>query len=125
VSLGKDVLQILTGCDFQPGDALKVAIAKRAASLIPTFVQRSGGYCYDGNRCRAENLGWRFIQNIACSRYTPAPGASIGPVELSGKNLPEPTPEAVERGEFDAVIEATFHDAASAEHYYRFEKRWD
>ncbi len=62
---------------------------------------RSFGFCYDGNRCEPGSLGWRFVQ-------------------MHG----EVNPDAIEVGAFDAEIAETYHEAASAEHWYRYEKDW-
>jgi hypothetical protein len=34
------------------------------------------------------------------------------------------SPEQVEAGEYDAAIVIGFHEAASSEYYYRYEKDW-
>lgn len=60
------------------------------------------GFCYDGNRCEADNLGWRTRQTVG--------------FELS--------PEQIAAGEYDESIVIGFHEAASSEHWYRYEKDW-
>ena len=60
---------------------------------------RGFGFCYDGNRTQPENLGWRFVQ-------------------MHGKV----NPAAIEVGAFDTEIAETYHEAASSEHWYRYEK---
>jgi len=98
---------LLTGNDhYTPANDVKTAIAVRATKLIPNFVQKQWSpgdldYCYDGNRCKPENLGWRFQQSFG-----------------------SPEPLQIEAGEFDAQIEATYHEAAGAEYWYRYEKDW-
>lgn len=120
----KTFVQILTGNDQGGASDLKQAVAARAAVLIPSFTPRRGDYAYDGHRCTPKNLGWRFLQNVRLSRLPQQPGGCVGPRELAGADLPEPTIEAIERGEFDRAIEATYHDAAGAEWWYRYEKQW-
>lgn len=60
------------------------------------------GFCYDGNRCEAENLGWRTRQTVG--------------FELS--------PEEIAAGKYDESIVVGFHEAANSEYYYRFIKDW-
>lgn len=82
-------------------------------AIRPRLKQRDGEYLYGGCRARPEELGWRFRQNL--SLYLKQPGGLCWepPTEVVGQ---------VEAGEHDALIEATWHDAASAEWYYRYEK---
>ena len=100
-------LSILSGNDhYSEVTDAKEAIAERAKILIPNFKPRTvpnacEGYCYDGNRCKPENLGWRLIQGYG-----------------------EPHPDAVKDGAWDLQIEETYHEAAGAEHWYRHEKDW-
>ena len=61
------------------------------------------GFCYDGNRTEAENLGWRTKQSVGF----------------------EKSPEEIASGEYDEQIVIGFHEAASSEYYYRYEKDWD
>lgn len=99
-------VSLLTGNDhYTPANPVKDAVAQRAAVLIPGIPQQHPkGYdaCYDGNRCKPENLGWRFQQ------YFGNPS----------------DPQEVLDGEWDEQIVATYHEAASAEHWYRYEKDW-
>lgn len=111
-------ISILTGTDCWGPDGIKNAVAARAAILIPKIPQQHpNGYdaCYDGNRCKPENLGWRFQQNARPFLGGPS-------VDLIGRE--EITPEGILAGIYDDLIVYTYHDAASAEHYYRFEKDW-
>jgi hypothetical protein len=95
-------LGVLTGTDqFSQPDPLKAAIAVRLTALIPAIKQKEGDYCYDGNRCKPENLGWRFQQEIG-----------------------HPSLDEVKAGKWDDEVEWTYHHAANAEHYYRFQKDW-
>ena len=96
------------------------AVAERFPQL--TIQRRSGDYCYQDRRCSPENLGWRFRQRVF--------GANGGP-QLSGAGLygvPKASmPDEIRAGKWDAEIESTLHDAASAAWYYRHEKDygWD
>ncbi len=92
---------VLTGTNCHAErDALDEAVERRFARL--TIEQRTDyGYCYDGNRTKPENLGWRFRQMHG---------------DLS--------PLAIEIGLHDDAIAATYHEAAASEHYYRYEKDW-
>jgi len=65
------------------------------------FTYRDGDFCYDGNRCKPESLGWRFVQTFGA-----------------------PCVAEIKGGALDAEIAATYHEAAEAEHWYRFEKDW-
>jgi len=94
-------ISVLTGNDHHGVDVTKVAIALRAAVIVSSFEHQEGSFVYDGNRCDPANLGWRFVQ------YYGAP----------------PISELFE-GKWDQELEATYHDAASAEHWYRHEKDW-
>lgn len=95
-------LGVLTGTDcFGPLDAVKTAIAQRAMVLIPKITPKTGEHCYDGNRCKPENLGWRFQQEIG-----------------------SPEPQEILDGKWDEEIEDIYHHSANAEHYYRFQKDW-
>lgn len=100
---------ILTGtnCHAQR-DALDLAVERRFEAIKDTdaFAHRdedSPGfdYCYDGNRTLSSELGWRLRQ-------------SFGTLD----------PVSIEAGAHDSEIASTFHEAAGAEYYYRFEKIW-
>ena len=102
---------VLTGMNCHAErDGLDSAVAERFEIIKGTeaFTQRDAddprtmfGWCYDGNRTKAENLGWRFRQDHGAL-----------------------DPEAIKAGKYDRLIEATFHGAADAEYYYRYEKDW-
>ena len=97
---------ILTGTDpTGRGDPtremLKRAVADRFAVIRDTLVQKQGDYVYSGNRCHAEELGWRFIQ-------------SHGMIDA----------QEIRDGKHDEKVTATWHEAASAEHWYMYEKDW-
>ena len=93
------------------------AVAERFSQLA--FQRRTGDYCYLDRRCSHDELGWRFRQRVF--------GINGGP-QLSGAGLyAVPTaamPYEIRAGKWDAEIEATLHDAASAAHFYRHEKDW-
>ena len=103
---------ILTGTNCHTEqDALCEAVAERFEDINwkEPFAERTMdhpeargfGYCYDGHRCEAESLGWRFRQ-------------SHGDVAIS----------EIEAGKWDEQIAATYHEAASSEYWYRYEKDW-
>jgi hypothetical protein len=109
--MGNEMLTILTGtnCHAQR-DALDMAVERRFEHIkgSDAFAERDSrdprapfGYCYEGNRTRSSELGWRLRQSYG----------SLDPV-------------SIEAGCHDAEIAATFHDAADAEYYYRYEKDW-
>lgn len=81
--------------------------------------RRTGDYCYDDRRCSPDELGWRFRQRVF--------RVNGGP-QLSGAGLyAVPTaamPDEIRAGKWDAEIEATLHDAASAAWFYRYEKEY-
>lgn len=102
---------VLTGTSPYKPDDFTRAVAERFEAIKDgiAFNKRdqnhpgSGfGFCYDGNRCRAENIGWRAAQT-------------------AGFHM---SPEQVEAGEYDEAIAIGFHEAASSEHWYRYEKDW-
>ena len=97
-------LGVLTGTDpyFGQDIDIKRAVAQRFEGIKAGFKQQAGDLVYTGNRCRPTELGWRFIQN-------------------GGGNW---TPLDIIVGKADSGIEATWHDAASAEHWYTYEKDW-
>lgn len=99
------LLTILTGtdCHDTSNPTIKQAVAERITALKPTIKRNAGHYCYGGNRCKPENIGWRFMQRIRGNA----------------------TVAAVQAGDHDDAIVATYHDAARAEHWYRHEKDWD
>ena len=75
------------------------AVAERARYLIPRIYVKPGAYVYTGYRTKPEELGWRFIQ-------------------MHG----EKHPCFILAGEHDEQIVETFHEAASAQHWYDYEK---
>jgi hypothetical protein len=101
---------ILTGNDAFVGEdvQLKAAIAERFKAIKHSIPQKSGDYLYSGNRCEPENLGWRLLQNFY--RF---------PVV---KDLP--SVEDIFYGRIDEEIISTYHEAASCEWYYTYEKDW-
>lgn len=78
--------------------AARFLLIQQAGCLAP---HQGGEFCYDGNRCKPESLGWRLVQNYGA-----------------------PDVAEIEAGALDAEIVATYHEAANAEHWYRFEKDW-
>jgi hypothetical protein len=102
---------VLTGTSPYAADDFTKAVAERFEHIKggEAFAERDDshpeamfGYCYDGNRCRPENLGWRSAQTVGFDM----------------------SPEQVEAGEYDDSIAVGFHEAASSEHWYRYEKDW-
>jgi len=94
---------ILTGTPPVAGDPFTEAVAERFKIIrgAHEFHLRRGEYCYNGNRTHPDSLGWRARQSHG-----------------------EATPESVKAGEYDAQIALTYHEAASIEFYYRYEKDW-
>ncbi len=100
---------VLTGVNYHVArDALDEAVAARFDIIKGTdaFAHRDEdspgfGYCYDGNRTLGSELGWRFRQ-------------------MHGSL----NPEEIERGTHDGLLAATYHEGASCEYYYRYEKDW-
>lgn len=93
---------ILTGTNCHAErTALDWAVANRFNAIRDGLTEQAGDFCYDGNRTSADSLGWRFRQ-------------------MHG----DLNPDAILMGAHDAEIEATYHEAASSEHYYRYEKDW-
>jgi len=94
-----------TTVEISPSD-LKIFIGVRAAKLVHRFSRRdtashphSQGYVYDGPRCAPENLGWRLLKLYGAPNF-----------------------EEIQSGKWDSAIEETFHLAAEAEHYHKYEK---
>lgn len=86
-------------CTVQADGDFCAAVAARVEHLLPTIVQRTGAYLYDGFRTLPSELGWRVIQCYG-----------------------QPSVATVESGGFDEQIVATYHEAADAEWYYMYEK---
>lgn len=109
-------MAILTGTSPFEATELDEVVAKRFEKIKDgeAFAERDAshpdshgmGFCYDGNRCRPESLGWRFRQ-------------MHGRATDSNLNLGE-----IKSGLWDEQIAATYHEAASSEYYYRYEKDW-
>ncbi len=103
---------VLTGTSPYAADDFSKAVAERFEAIKDgeAFAERDQnhpdshgfGFCYDGNRCRAENLGWRTAQTVGF----------------------EKSPEEIAAGEYDSEIAVGWHEAASSEFYYRYEKDW-
>lgn len=103
---------VLTGTSPYEADDFTKAVAERFEAIKDDAAfahrdhnhpeSRGMGFCYDGNRTRAENLGWRVAQTVGY----------------------EKSPEEIAAGLYDAEIAIGFHEAASSEYYYRYEKDW-
>ena len=102
---------ILTGSSPYAADEFSKAVAERFEAIKggEAFAHRDQsypgaftGFCYDGNRTQAENLGWRTAQTVGF----------------------EKSPEEIAAGDYDEQIAIGFHEAASSEYYYRYEKDW-
>ncbi len=96
---------VLTGLNCHAErDALDAAVAARFEIIRAAHEfdwRRDGDYCYDGNRTRSSELGWRLRQ-------------SFGALD----------PVSIKAGAHDAEIAATYHEAAGTEYHYRYEKIW-
>jgi hypothetical protein len=88
-------------------EAIDNAVAERFNAIKHTFTEREGDYIYGGWRCDPERLGWRFRQVV---------GGSFSAVVFN--------PADIRSGKYDKGIEDTWHESASAEHWYRYEKDW-
>lgn len=95
-------IAVITGIHSGNGELepFTQAVQDRFEQLLPGLEQNQGDYCYDGNRCTPREVSWR-----------------VGIIE-------DMTPEQVTAGELDDCIVATWHERASAEHWYRYEKDW-
>lgn len=100
----EQIFALVTGLRSDCSDPIEQAIADRFTTILPRLARRKGEYVYDGNRCRADQLGWRFLQ-------------MFGPFRA-------PQYRDIRDGVYDAQIEATWHEAASSEHWYMYEKDW-
>lgn len=99
--------------DLALAAAVEQAVATRFLAIRYRLVQREGDYLYGYPRTYPHNLGWRFRQNLSLKLKEP------GGVQWPG--YPE-LPAEIAAGKHDEMVEATWHDAASAEHWYRYEK---
>lgn len=90
-------------------EKVKQAVAKRFTEIQGTLIKRPGlehsdwskRHLYDGNRCKPENLGWRFIQSYGMHSV-----------------------EDILSGKCDREVEGAWHENASAEYWYAYEKDW-
>jgi len=96
-------LGVFTGNDhFSAANPVKTAVAARLKQIVGGITEGDPKeFCYDGNRCKPENLGWRFEQWFG-----------------------SPEPQEILDGGWDTQIEQVYQDAAGAEYYYRYEKDW-
>jgi hypothetical protein len=85
------------------------AVASRFQAIRGGLKPKTGDVIYEGGRTAPSELGWRFRQSV------------LGWI---GATVPADMPKAVLEGKFDAEIEATWHDAARAQHWYTYEKQW-
>lgn len=106
------------------------AIANRIQQL--NIQPREGNYCYNGSRTNPESLPWRVRQNwslleqVRRGELRQQGFPAIAKLDVNNGVLKiSPTAwnaEMIERGFLDSLIIETFHDAASAEYWYRYEK---
>ena len=93
--------------------AVDDAVSHRFRAICNQFRERDDVYSYTGRRTRPKELGWRFRQTLSIRL-----GQSGG---LCWPCYPE-LPAEILAGKHDRLIEHAWHDAASAEHYYRHQK---
>ncbi len=101
--------------------AIDSAVAYRFNVIKNTLKHKQGEYIYSVFRTLPSSLGWRFRQNLGMRESWPN---STVPFPDFGK-VADATPEAITAGDFDECISYTWHDAAAAEWWYRYEKQWD
>lgn len=94
-----------------PHETISLAVAERFNAIRHTLIEREGDYIYNGHRTEADELGWRFRQN-----HPENPGLGLLWPGYQGMELD------IIDGKHDAMIEAAWHDAASAAYWYRYEK---
>ena len=126
-------LSILTGiAPFR--DKLAASVAMRFERIQHRLVERTYdntefGYVYDSTRCLPDNLAWRMRQNEWKSLFLPP--CFVHSRDRTIRNrikwaLSEWTlPLRIRLGRCDKQIEATWHEAAAAAHWYRYQKEWD
>lgn len=98
-----------TGRGEPDREAIKKAVADRFLAIKSKLVEGPGlndpdwtkRGIYDGNRCKPENLGWRFIQHFGMH-----------------------TVEDILAGKCDEAIEWSWHENARSEYWYAYEKDW-
>lgn len=122
-------LAVFTGCAPWRTQIDK-AVQDRFNKIRPTLKPRSGEHLYGGNRCKGENLAWRMLQNVTVPGVRPSGIASfhprykrpyMRPVYWLGEKL---LPLRIKLGLCDQYITEAWHSAASAEHWYTYEKEW-
>jgi hypothetical protein len=87
--------------------AIESAVKDRFNEISYTFKERDGDYIYGGRRCDAEWVAHRFRQVVA-----------------GFDSMVVFNPTDIRAGKYDDGIEKTWHDGASAEHWYLYEKDW-
>jgi len=95
---------LVTGDSPYANNAFSEAVAARFLNIKgdASFAERDESFCYDGHRTNPENLGWRSRQIVGF----------------------EMSPDEIAAGDYDEAIVLGFHEAASSEYYYRYEKDW-
>jgi hypothetical protein len=86
------------------------AVARRFEAIAWKLVERPGDYAYGGARTMPRFLGGRLRQLLLGDLLT------IAAADM---------PSRIMAGQFDREIENAWHDGASAEHWYRYGKRYE
>jgi hypothetical protein len=71
------------------------------------------GVLYDGNRTAPESIAWRFEQNYRDTFWTAVANRGTSAIR-----------DEILQGLWDTALIDTYHDAASSEYWYRYEKDW-
>lgn len=115
-----DPVRCFLGLPYDEGrPLLRWVAARRFRSISGRLVRREGDYFYDSSRTGVENVADRFAGTAFRKFLLDRPfDGPIGSVRYLWACL------ATSVGLADRKIEDTWHERASADHYYLFEKEW-
>lgn len=113
-------IRILCGLPHNEGRPTLNSIAQaRFEKILPTLAELEGDYVYDGSRCSPPNVADRYSGNAFRKNFRQPWRGWLGKLHYVWACL------STWLGWQDKKIEATWHERASAEHWYLYEKDWD
>jgi hypothetical protein len=92
---------------------LRKQIAERFESLLPTFTKKDGDYIYGERRTSPDDVAYYMLNHMF---------GVTGHCQIL--ELDWDMPSDVSSGKYDEAIKDKWHDRASAEHWYTYEKEW-
>lgn len=112
--------RILGGLPHNEGRPFLNRVAKaRFKRIVTSFTKNEGDYVYSGYRCSPENVADRFAGSVFRKFLGIDPFKGfIGTIKYIVAVV------FTKLGLLDKEIEATWHERASSEYYYMYEKDW-